>query len=680
MKKARKQDRAPRPAKLGKPAGESAAEVAKRSRWSSPRLFYSALFGGALLLRLIYLLEISGTPMTATPIGDGESYHAWARAIAGGDWLGDEVFYQAPLYPYFMGLLYSLFGPHLIVIRIVQALLGAGSCLLLAGAGERFFDRTTGRLTGVLLAVYPTALYFDGLIQKTSLAFFLFALILFLVSRLAETPRKRGWYACGAVLGLMSINRENALVLLPVLVIWLWFAFRARSPRQRLIWCGLFVAGLVTILFPLTLRNRVVAGQWVLTTSNLGINFYIGNNERADGRYAPLRPGRGDWKFERSDAAAIARSETGRELDAAEVSRFWLDKTLVQIRAQPGRWLRLMGRKLLLVWNATEIADTEDIYTYAGWSILLKTTRFVFHFGVLCPLAVIGLFASWRQRERLWVLYLIALAYAGSVAIFFVFDRFRFPLAGALMPFAAAGILKLRETLRTGAWKALAPPLVCAALVAVCVNLSLVPRTDFAANSHLNLGNILARQGEYAKAIDHYQQAIAARPDRAEAHIALANACLKTGRYPEAIDHLNKAASLRPGFAEVPAQLGLVHLVQGHTAQAIDFLSRALELDAHHAEALNNLAWLLATTKDAAYRDGARAVGLAERVNADSDQPNPDRLDTLAAAYAATGDFAKAIAAAERAVALARDAGDTRKATAISERLQGYRESKPYIR
>ena len=53
------------------------------------------------------------------------------RRLAGGDWVGTEVFYQAPLYPYFLGVLYSAFGHSLWVVRLVQAAVGAGSCALL---------------------------------------------------------------------------------------------------------------------------------------------------------------------------------------------------------------------------------------------------------------------------------------------------------------------------------------------------------------------------------------------------------------------------------------------------------------------------------------------------------------------------------------------------------------------
>src|SRR5205807_336600 len=64
------------------------------------------------------------------------------------------------------------------------------------------------------------------------------------------------------------------------------------------------------------------------------------------------------------------------------------------------------------------------------------------HFGVLVPLALIGLVATRRDWRRLWVFYAVIAAYASSVVVFYVFARYRFPLAPMLMLFAAAGIGK----------------------------------------------------------------------------------------------------------------------------------------------------------------------------------------------------------------------------------------------
>src|SRR5215831_1815890 len=103
---------------------------------SSPAVWYGLVGAIALAVRLWHLHQILPAPFYDLLIGDAAAYDDRARAIASGNWLGDQVFYQAPLYPYFMAVLYSLAGRSVSIVRYVQAVLGAISCTLLAGSGR----------------------------------------------------------------------------------------------------------------------------------------------------------------------------------------------------------------------------------------------------------------------------------------------------------------------------------------------------------------------------------------------------------------------------------------------------------------------------------------------------------------------------------------------------------------
>src|SRR6478609_7002101 len=93
--------------------------------------FPLAVFGVALLVRLVHVWQLRRSPFFSLLMGDSHGYDEWAQRIAGGEWLGHEVFYQAPLYPYLLGVIYAVAGRHLLVVRIVQALIGSASCALL---------------------------------------------------------------------------------------------------------------------------------------------------------------------------------------------------------------------------------------------------------------------------------------------------------------------------------------------------------------------------------------------------------------------------------------------------------------------------------------------------------------------------------------------------------------------
>src|SRR5205814_8305136 len=115
----------------------------------------------------------------ASLIGDGKQYDLWAQQIAAGQWIGTEVFYQTPLYPYFLAISFEIAGHSLITVRLVQIFLGASSCALLGLAARRLFGDRAGWAAAGLLALYPPAIFFDGLIQKSALDLFLMTVILF---------------------------------------------------------------------------------------------------------------------------------------------------------------------------------------------------------------------------------------------------------------------------------------------------------------------------------------------------------------------------------------------------------------------------------------------------------------------------------------------------------------------
>ena len=137
---------------------------------------YGGWFLGVLVLalgtRIVYLLELHASPLSDLKLGDALSYHAWALEIASGNWLGSEIFYQAPLYPYFLAVHYAAFGESLLVVRWSQAILGAIACVLLARAGTRFFDPLVGVAVGMLLALYPPAIFFGVWFRRRRWAFF----------------------------------------------------------------------------------------------------------------------------------------------------------------------------------------------------------------------------------------------------------------------------------------------------------------------------------------------------------------------------------------------------------------------------------------------------------------------------------------------------------------------------
>jgi tetratricopeptide (TPR) repeat protein len=198
------------------------------------------------------------------------------------------------------------------------------------------------------------------------------------------------------------------------------------------------------------------------------------------------------------------------------------------------------------------------------------------------------------------------------------------------------------------------------------------------AGAHYNLGNILLGRGELDGAEKHFVAALRSKPDHAGAHNALGILLAKQGKADEALAHFQRALELGAEPAEAHHNLGNVFNLQGRTAEAVAHYREAVKLQPDLLEVLNNLSWLLATSKEAQWRNGAEAMQLAARAVALTRTNDPGALDTLAAAYAEAGRFDDAIKILQRAIELAESAGLKDSVTEHRRRLKLYQSGKPY--
>ena len=207
--------------------------------------------------------------------------------------------------------------------------------------------------------------------------------------------------------------------------------------------------------------------------------------------------------------------------------------------------------------------------------------------------------------------------------------------------------------------------------------LALRLKPDFA-EAHNNLGLALAQVGKIHDAIGHYEQALRSKPAYVEAHCNLGNALAGLGRLQEAIGHFEQALRLKPDFAEAHCDLAVALLVLGKRREAVGHFEQALQIKPDYPDAQNNLAWQLATLAPAEGGDPVRAVTLAERACQLTRDRVAPYLDTLAAAYAAVGRFNDAVATAQKAIELAKAAGQSRLVEEIDLHLKLYRSGQPY--
>ncbi|HEX7437074.1 MAG TPA: tetratricopeptide repeat protein, partial [Caldimonas sp.] len=474
------------------------------------------------------------------------------------------------------------------LVRAIQAALGAMSCVWLCVAGRRFFGDRAGLAAGALLAIYPPAIFFDGLIQKSSLDLVLMTLLLALLGEFLSRPHWKWLIAAGLVMGALTLNRENARVLYPIVALWLLAYFRETPLKTRAAWVGIFTAAVAALLLPVGLRNYHVSGNFLISTSQLGPNFYIGNHAGAHGGYEALVADHGNAAFERDDATRLAEDASGRRLSPAEVSDYWLGRALRDIRSEPSAWLALAGRKLLLTINVVEAVDTESIEVHSDYSPVLRGLLW-FNFGIIFPLAALGAWQTRDQWRRLAVLYATLVGLTLSVAIFYVLARYRHPIVPVVLLFAGAAVSAIPRAAAAMAddWQRWIPGLLLALVTAAVVNVPMKTSYD---ETRLNLGSELIRTGRPDEAIPLLEKAADASPDYAPPHFDLGLALDATGQTERAIGEFSAAVRLRPDFFEAQENLAIALWHASRRQDAILHYQEAVRLRPDDPVAQNNLA------------------------------------------------------------------------------------------
>jgi tetratricopeptide (TPR) repeat protein len=193
--------------------------------------------------------------------------------------------------------------------------------------------------------------------------------------------------------------------------------------------------------------------------------------------------------------------------------------------------------------------------------------------------------------------------------------------------------------------------------------------------AHFNLGVALADLGRSDEAIERYRRALELNPELARAHLNLGSELANRRRLDEAIGHFERAVRHAPEWATARHSLGRALRLTGRTEAAIEQLRKAVRFDPEHWESLSDIAWIRATHSDPAVRDPAEAVKLALRAVELTGRRRAIALDTLAAAYAATGRFEEAIDTARSAIDVA---ASDRTRREIAERIELYAEREPY--
>ncbi len=541
----------------------------------------------ALAVRFAYLVFARQTPFYAPSLLDPAYYHDWALRLSRG--IPDQsVFYGLPLYPYFLALCYKLHAS-IDAVKVLQALLGGVTAYFIYLIGFTLAGKRTALFSGLFAAVYGPLFFHELIFIPESLGTALYAAALYLALRLDDRPTAKRAAVFGVTAGLAALTKAGIILFVPLFLMGIWFRRWGQSPgtvpgtvpRSVLICLGAFLLTLA----PVPAHNLIVGKDFVLLTSHSGFNFYIGNNEKAEGVFTAPEGTGSNVEAQIRDSRSLAEKEVGRLLKPSEVSRYWSAKAWTFIRENPGRFLWLCGRKILLFFDAREISDVEG---YAFSKELNPFLRVPWpNFVLLGPLFAIGLAASFNRLRHRGIVWLWIGSYVVGLMGFFVNARYRLPLMSALIPLAAFGVGQFADAAKGRKWTKVSLYAAAAITAVVIGHLRLV--TPDVSGDYVNAGDALLRQKNAASAIVFYEKAMAADPASAKAMHAMGIALTTLRRYDDALPYYLKALEKGREDSQIYNNLGLYYDRIGDLDRAESFFLKAIELKPDSPQAHNNL-------------------------------------------------------------------------------------------
>jgi tetratricopeptide (TPR) repeat protein len=199
------------------------------------------------------------------------------------------------------------------------------------------------------------------------------------------------------------------------------------------------------------------------------------------------------------------------------------------------------------------------------------------------------------------------------------------------------------------------------------------------APTHYNYGLALSMLRQYGEAIREFETTVRLDPAHAEGHNNLGAMLHIAGQFDKAAVEYRKAIELRPDNAEAHANLGRLLMLQGRPGEAAGAFDRALALKPDVVAALTGLSWIRATAGDPALRRPGQAVTLAERARQLTGGDDPLAFDSMAAGYAALGEFDAALRAVQIGIDVAERRGMPALAADMRGRLALYQQHKPFV-
>ncbi len=512
-----------------------------------------------IFLRVVYLQEIQQIQFYDHPVGDAKNYVNRANDIIKGEIIPKQApFLSNALYPYYLAITKPL-TKNLTAPRVVQMCFGVMNIFIVYLIMTIIFSSISGLIAATITAIYPVFIFFEGDLLMISIVIFTMNISLLMFVLYQKKLKRIFLIIGGCFLGLSVLGKPDTIMLAPFIAVWV--VLQHANLKKRIIDFSILTISVTLMILPLTISNYLVEKEFILLTTNGGVNFYIGNHKGASGLFRiPEGSGlRVDGLHRYSKF--VAEANTRQHLSASGVSKYWFNKGVHFIKNNQGDFFSLLGKKALLMINRFELANHHSYYFYKDQCAVLKYNPL--NFSVLIFFAVVGIIASFKERHKYWLLYLyFSITFIVSI-FFFISDRYRLPTVMMAIIFGSYGLFKLWDLFWSKNYK---KAIVMIVPAGIFLSLSLLDFKEFDhsfKHDYKNLGNVNFKLKSYGKSLFYYEKVIDEFPYEKFVNSNIAKTYYMTGKKDMAIKHFKEELRVNPSFTEPYQHISSIYTQRG---------------------------------------------------------------------------------------------------------------------
>lgn len=547
--------------------------------------FIFIIIAVSLVLRMFFLEDYKKTEVfNVFPYTDSYFYSLRADDINAGDFLNPRIFISWPLYAYFLALLFKISYNSALFVYVLQFFLGIANLIIIYFIGKKVFNEKVGFIAALLCSWQGLFIFYEGLLMYTSLSLFLNSLFLLFLLYFKDRLNNKLIFLIGIFLGICAITQANIIIfgILAVLFI-LWQNKIVFTKAIRLF--SLFSLGLSMVLGAITALNYFSDRDLVLISRNSGLNFFLGNNPEATGAFHCPVYFTSNQEGMFKDAKVIARIKLGRDIKSSEMSSFWIRKSLEFMKDKPQAFLKLLIRKIYLLFNPREfICDPE--YKFVADKIGIFKIMFM-DLGFLLPLGLLGIFLNTRNLKKTALIYLMLIAFSFSMLVFFVTAKHRLATVPFLAIFAASALFNIWEAIKKKDYARFG--LLSAVLISIFLFLNFnINKNEKQGQTEDNFFKYLYymqkagyyhTKSDYNTAMEELKKAYELRPNSHYVIFSYGILYYNMNDFVKAEEKFKEAIKVFPFYIDAYYNLGFMYFDQGRFEESARVLKKAEFLD-----------------------------------------------------------------------------------------------------